>query len=143
MASAWARKAPGVALQTNASDEKRINRRVDCQRMARGEAKAFEVDPPVRRAVRGLPDWELAGRELTKGFYLKGFNDAIGFINDIAGIANEIQHHPDVLLSEFSTVRLFVKTNEFGKVTMRDVDFAKRVEGLWETKWRKREKTTW
>jgi len=111
--------------------------------MARGGAKPLAVDPDIRRAVGELPHWELAGRELTKGFYLKGFNDAIGFINDIAGVANEIQHHPDVLLSEFSTVRLFVKTNEFGKVTMRDIDFAKRVEDLWESKWRKREKKVW
>ena len=111
--------------------------------MARPRKGALAVDADVRKAVDGLPDWEIAGRELTKGFYLKGFNDAIGFINDIAGVANEIQHHPDVLLSEFSTVRLFVKTNEFGKVTMRDIDFAKRVEELWESKWRKREKKAW
>ena len=111
--------------------------------MTRGEEKTLVVDPDVLKAVEQLPDWEIAGRELTKGFYLKGFNDAIGFIHDIAGIANDIQHHPDILLSEFSTVRLFVKTNEFGKVTIRDIDFAKRVEALWETKWRKREKKAW
>ena len=111
--------------------------------MARPRKGALAVDPDVRKAVDGLPGWEIAGRELTKGFYLKGFNDAIGFIDGIAGIANGIQHHPDILLSEFSTVRLFVKTNEFGKVTMRDIDFAKRVEELWESKWRKREKKAW
>ena len=111
--------------------------------MAREGEAIPSIDPAVTEAVATLSRWEIVGRELTKGFYLKTFNDALGFINDAAEIANAIQHHPDIVLSEFSTVRFFVKTNEFGKVTMRDVDFAKRVETLWEGKWQKRAKKVW
>ena len=98
---------------------------------------------PVLKELKSLEDWELIGRELTKGFYLKSFSYAIGFIDDIAKTANRLQHHPDILLSEFSTVRLFIKTNEFGTVTMKDVKFARSVEELWKRKWKKREKTAW
>jgi 4a-hydroxytetrahydrobiopterin dehydratase len=99
--------------------------------------------PSVLKELKSLEDWELVGRELTKGFYLESFTDAVAFINDVARTANILQHHPDILLSEFSTIRLFIKTNEFGTVTMKDIEFAKRVEGLWKRKWKKREKTTW
>jgi pterin-4a-carbinolamine dehydratase len=99
--------------------------------------------PSVLKELKGLEDWELVGRELTKGFYLKSFSDAVAFISDVAKTANVLQHHPDILLSEFSTIRLFIKTNEFGTVTMKDIEFAKKVEGLWKRKWKKREKTAW
>ncbi len=102
-----------------------------------------EPAPSVLNELKSLEDWELVGRELTKGFYLKSFSDAIGFINDIAKTADSLQHHPDILLSEFSTVRLFIKTNEFGTITMKDIEFARRAEGLWKRKWKKREKTAW
>jgi 4a-hydroxytetrahydrobiopterin dehydratase len=104
--------------------------------------QGFRIENTIAKELKGLPDWEIVGRELTKGFYLDTFNYAIGFINSVAKVANDLQHHPDILLSEFSTVRLFIKTNEFGKVTEKDVKFAKGVEREWRA-WRKYEKKTW
>jgi len=104
--------------------------------------EAYGTEPAILKELKRLPEWEVVGRELTKGFYLDTFSHAIGFINDVASVAEGLQHHPDILLSEFSTVRLFIKTNEFGRVTEKDLEFAKRVEQRWAT-WRKHEKTTW
>ncbi len=101
------------------------------------------LDPEVLQDLKGLPDWEILGRELTKGFYLDTFAHAIGFIDDVARIANDLQHHPDILLSEFSTVRLFIKTNELGKVAIKDIEFAERVEKTWKSSWERYEKTSW
>jgi len=108
----------------------------------RKSGRISRADPGIEEQVRKLDDWEVVGRELTKGFYLDTFSNAIRFINAVADVAQEVQHHPDILLSEFSTVRIFIKTNEFGRVTQLDVDFAKRVEELWK-KWRRHEKTEW
>ncbi len=101
------------------------------------------IDSQVLRDLKRLADWEIIGRELSKGFYLDTFAHAVKFINDVAKIANDMQHHPDILLSEFSTVRLFIKTNELGKVSTKDVEFAKRVEKTWKSGCKRYEKTTW
>lgn len=103
---------------------------------------AIAPDPQILSELKALPDWEIVGRELTKGFYLDTFKHAIDFVGDVAVVAERLEHHPDILLSEFSTVRLFIKTNEFGKVTAKDIDFAKMVESSWR-KWKKHEKRTW
>jgi len=97
----------------------------------------------VLEELRSLEDWEIIGRELSKGFYLDTFVRAIRFIDEVARIANDMQHHPDILLSEFSTVRLFIKTNELGKVSTKDLEFARRVEKAWKSRWKRFEKTTW
>lgn len=89
-------------------------------------------DQNVIRVIKRLNGWKMLGRELTKAFHLRDFSDAVSFINDVADIANSMDHHPDVLLSEFRNVRLFIKTNELAKVTMLDVDFAKRVDHAFE-----------
>ncbi len=101
------------------------------------------IGSEVLQELKRLTDWEIIGRELSKGFYLDTFVHAVGFINDVAKIANEMQHHPDILLSEFSTVRLFIKTNELGKVSARDVEFAKSIEKTWKSRWKRYEKSTW
>ncbi len=101
------------------------------------------IESEVLQDLKRLVDWEIIGRELSKGFYLDTFARAVGFINDVAKIANDMQHHPDILLSEFSTVRLFIKTNELGKVSSKDVEFARRVENTWKSRWKRYEKTTW
>lgn len=93
--------------------------------------------------VKKLKEWEVNGRELTRGFYLKGFNDALSFINDVGKVANKLEHHPDILLSEFSTVRLFIKTNEFGRITTMDTHFAGEVDKLWNKKYKSRAKKIW
>ncbi len=106
-------------------------------------AEVARVDLGIVAELRKLEGWSIVGRELTKGFYLDTFSRAIDFINDIARIAKRLEHHPDILLSEFSTVRLFMKSNEFGRVTTADIEFAKEVERVWRSRWRRYEKKVW
>lgn len=90
----------------------------------------MEVKPDAKviSAVKRLDCWEINGRELTKRFRLKDFSDAVRFIGHVSKVANKLDHHPDVLLCEFRNVRLFIKTNEYGTITMKDVEFAKLVD---------------
>ncbi len=46
--------------------------------------------------VRNLAGWQIESGELIKTFSFKDFLSAIDFVNQIAKIAEEAGHHPDI-----------------------------------------------
>ena len=52
----------------------------------------------AQELLQGTPSWSLSsdGKSIHRRFEFKGFNKVMGFINAIAWIANQEQHHPDV-----------------------------------------------
>ena len=51
------------------------------------------------------PDWHIEGGELVRTFKFETFPEAIAFVNKVAGIAEESNHHPDIDI-RYNRVRL-------------------------------------
>ena len=74
--------------------------------------------------------WVRDGKAITKTFSFKGFKGAIAFVNRVAEAANAANHHPDIHLEAYKTVRVVLTTHIAHGLTDADVDLAKTLDGL-------------
>lgn len=81
----------------------------------------------VDRRLTSLSGWKREGDFITKSFKFKTFMEGISFVNDLAAIAERIEHHPDIHI-RWTTVRLEVQTHDEGGVTPRDIKLATEIE---------------
>ena len=78
-------------------------------------------------ALAGLPHWsgDTAGIERTvEGIEL---GQAADVLTELAGIAEELDHHPDVDI-RWRTMRIALVTHSAGGVTELDVEYARRAD---------------
>jgi 4a-hydroxytetrahydrobiopterin dehydratase len=89
--------------------------------------------PLSGRQIQGLlvqvPDWTQAGPEIRREFKLKDFRRAMEFVNNIAALANEQDHHPDINIS-YNRVTLVLTTHKIGGLSMNDFILAARINLL-------------
>ena len=74
--------------------------------------------------------WTRDGGTLTKTFTFKGFKGAVGFVNRVAEAANAANHHPDIHLEAYKTVRIVLTTHIAHGLTDADVALAKKIDEL-------------
>ena len=84
----------------------------------------------VRKYLTGLGSgWELKDGKIIKSFQFSGFVDAIKFVNKVAKIAEELNHHPIITIN-WKTVKLSLKSFDVDAITNRDINLATRIEEL-------------
>ena len=71
--------------------------------------------------------WKFRDDSLRKTYDLPGFRDSIVFVNRIATIADELNHHPDIRV-RYDRVTLKLWSHDAGGVTKRDLALAERID---------------
>jgi 4a-hydroxytetrahydrobiopterin dehydratase len=66
--------------------------------------------------------WKREGEHIVRDWEFKDFGEAITFVNRVAALAEEANHHPDILVHGWNKVRLSVTNHSAGGLT--DADFA-------------------
>ena len=74
--------------------------------------------------------WRREGEALVRDYTFKDFVSAMAFVNRVADVAEEVNHHPDILVHEWNHVRLTLTTHSAGKLTDNDHAMAQRIDGL-------------
>jgi 4a-hydroxytetrahydrobiopterin dehydratase len=74
--------------------------------------------------------WRREGNVITRTFTFKGFKGAISFVNRIAEAANEVNHHPDIHIENYRTVRIVLTTHATHAISDADIDLARRIDEL-------------
>ena len=69
--------------------------------------------------LKTRPDWSIEGGELVRTYKFETFPDAIAFVNKVAVIAEQSNHHPDID-SRYNRVRLALATHDEGGITSKD-----------------------
>ena len=88
------------------------------------------IDPSnLDNFAKKVPEWEIDGDNLTRTFEFDEFMEAIDFVNSVAEIAEEAQHHPDIDV-RFNTVILTLTTHDLGGLTKADFEVAARIDNL-------------
>ncbi len=82
------------------------------------------------RRQGGLSAWAHAGPALVRDHRAADFDGALALLNAVAALAQEADHHPDMLLHGYNRVRLTLSTHSAGGVTERDIALAERIEAL-------------
>jgi 4a-hydroxytetrahydrobiopterin dehydratase len=77
-----------------------------------------------------MSEWREEGTALVGDFEFEDFAGAMGFVNQVAEMAEAANHHPDILVHGWNKVRLTLSTHSEGKVTQADHDIAAGIDGL-------------
>ncbi|MGH8997398.1 MAG: 4a-hydroxytetrahydrobiopterin dehydratase [Acidimicrobiales bacterium] len=85
-------------------------------------------DNAIASALVSL-NWERFGDELVKVHEAKGFKEALDWVVQVGGLAEEANHHPDIDV-RWSTVTLRLSTHSAGGITSADMDLASRIDAL-------------
>ena len=84
-------------------------------------------DLEIRRALSTLPGWSRKGEALTKTYSFARFADGIRFVNQVAQLADSMNHHPDIDV-RYTNITFSLSSHDAGGITQRDLDLAKGIE---------------
>jgi 4a-hydroxytetrahydrobiopterin dehydratase len=85
-------------------------------------------DDEIEQAVAGV-EWTRRGDAIERTVQLADFRAAMVFVNQVADVANQLNHHPDISIS-WNKVGLSVSTHDSGGLTALDFDLARAVDAL-------------
>ena len=77
-----------------------------------------------------MKQWVKEKDQLSKEFSFKDFKEAVNFVNKVAQLAEQNNHHPDILLYGYKNVRLTLSTHTEGKVTDKDYKLADQIDNI-------------
>jgi len=83
----------------------------------------------VQAALRKLDGWHLKDGTIGKQYAWPSFPDAVAFVNRVADLAEQVDHHPDILIN-YRRVTLTLSTHSEGGITEKDFDLAGKIEKL-------------
>ncbi len=70
------------------------------------------------------------GSEIVREWKLADFAAAMALVNRVAELAEAADHHPDILVHGWNSVRLRFTTHFAGGLTKRDFALARRIDEL-------------
>lgn len=71
--------------------------------------------------------WKLQNGSIVKDFKFKNFRDSIVFVNRVATISDDADHHPDIDI-RFNRVQIALTTHDAGGITKSDLDVARTID---------------
>ena len=87
------------------------------------------TDAEVLKLLTQLPLWRCENgrlhREIASGNFAKG----VQWITRIAEVAEELNHHPDIVLT-YTRVTVEIYTHDVGGITEFDFELARRIDSL-------------
>ncbi|WP_238375098.1 4a-hydroxytetrahydrobiopterin dehydratase [Vulcanisaeta thermophila] len=84
----------------------------------------------IEDVMRMLPSgWRVEGQYLIRDLEFRSFMDCIAFVNELAQLAEQEEHHPDmVIVWKHLTLRL--TTHDEGGITELDLEMANKINQL-------------
>lgn len=78
-----------------------------------------------------LPDWthDESNRLIHKTFHFKDFYHTMAFVNAVAFIAHQKNHHPDMEVG-YNYCHVKYSTHDAKDVTLKDIECAKAIDNL-------------
>ena len=85
----------------------------------------------INEKIKNLTDWHYSTERLClyKKYQFKGFYKTMAFVNAVAWVAHQQQHHPDLHVS-YNTVIVHFQSHAAGGVTENDFICAHHVDDL-------------
>ena len=81
----------------------------------------------VKTLLKQVPGWQLKQKEIARQYTFSGFVTAMAFVNHVAGLAEAMDHHPEILI-QYKKVKLTLSTHSAGGLTELDFKLAKNID---------------
>lgn len=93
------------------------------------EAGLMKLDETnIRSALAALPNWARIGQIISRTYEFEDFPAAMKFVNSVAELAEQAQHHPDIDI-RWNKVTLALTTHDAGGLTEKDFALARQCDG--------------
>jgi 4a-hydroxytetrahydrobiopterin dehydratase len=73
-------------------------------------------------------NWEINNGKLVKRFTLSSFSDVISRLQDLAKIADAMNHHPDFTVEKYKHIEFRLSTHDTQSITDKDKILAKEID---------------
>ncbi len=83
----------------------------------------------VARRLQSLRGWELAGIELRRMYAFKNYYETMAFVNAVAWLAHQADHHPDLEVG-YNKCTVRFSTHSVGGLSDEDFLAAAKVDAL-------------
>ena len=85
----------------------------------------------IKTYLKKVPEWELDKKRIERTFDFDDFTGAMDFVNLVAEISEEQEHHPDIDI-RYNRVKLSISTHSKNGLTELDFQLAERIDTLSE-----------
>lgn len=85
----------------------------------------------IKDWLKKLPEWDLEKKHIERLFEFEDFTQAMDFVNSVAEIAEEDDHHPEMDI-RYNKVRIALSTHSEGGLTDLDFEVAEKIDTLVE-----------
>ncbi|MFO0831173.1 MAG: 4a-hydroxytetrahydrobiopterin dehydratase [Phycisphaerales bacterium] len=83
----------------------------------------------IDQALAALPNWSQVGEAIQRTFDFENFIVAMKFVDKVAVAAEQVQHHPDILI-RYKKVTLTYATHDANGITAKDFDAAANADQI-------------
>jgi 4a-hydroxytetrahydrobiopterin dehydratase len=83
----------------------------------------------INEHLESLDEWVLDGDAIKREWIFKDFSEAMDFINMIAVMAENHNHHPEIY-NVYNRVSLRFNTHDAGGITEKDINIAREIDKL-------------
>jgi 4a-hydroxytetrahydrobiopterin dehydratase len=80
----------------------------------------------IQDLLRKYPEWAIENGMLVRFWSFNGFVEAIAFVNRVARLAEQANHHPDIDI-RYDRVKLGLVSHDAGGITARDAQMAAKL----------------
>lgn len=91
---------------------------------------ALLSDAEIEEHLARVGDWRREGDAIAREWRLADFRAAMGFVERVAEIAEDANHHPDILVHGYNKVRLTLTNHSQGGLTEADFAVAARIDAV-------------
>lgn len=81
----------------------------------------------IQENLKKVSGWEVEDGKLWKTYKLKDFKASLSFVNAVGDLAEEANHHPDILI-QYNNVTLSLRTHDEDGITEKDFNLASEIE---------------
>ncbi|HZV75573.1 MAG TPA: 4a-hydroxytetrahydrobiopterin dehydratase [Conexibacter sp.] len=86
-------------------------------------------DDEVTAGLEG-GDWRREGETIVRDRRFADFAAAIAFVERVAEVAEDANHHPDILVHGWNKVQLTLSTHSEGGITAADLALARQLDAV-------------
>jgi 4a-hydroxytetrahydrobiopterin dehydratase len=82
--------------------------------------------------LKDILEWQVGdgGKVIAKTYKHEDFQNAVVFVNQVAKIAEEANHHPDIFIHNYNNVTISLTTHSAGGLSESDFLVAAKIDDL-------------
>ena len=87
------------------------------------------TEDAIAAELGSVPSWERSGDSIARTVTKNDFRSALLYVGAVAYLAEEANHHPDILI-RWNRVTLTLSTHSAGGLTASDFALARRIDAI-------------